>query len=265
MVGHVAGPSEWAFESAICESLVTSGGYTAVKVGNAADRDNDFSADLALDTAELFSFIGATQPEEWEKVRKSHSSPDEAPRAFATRLAKELDSRGTVDVLRHGIVYAGHEKAEIRLAYFRPASGLNADLDAKYQANRLTATRQLSYEPSSSKTVDVGLFLNGIPVATAEIKNHLTGQTAEHAKLQYRRDRDPRNALLRRAIVHFAVDTEQVFMTTRLSGDSTRFSRSTGATATGPATPLVPGTEPATCGRRCGHATPGSICSPGSF
>ena len=219
----MAGPSERAFETAICESLVETRGYDTVKVGNAADRDDDFSPDLALDTAELFAFIGATQGEEWEKVRKSHSSPDEAQRAFATRVAKELDSRGTVDVLRHGVVYAGHEKAEFRLAYFRPASGLNADLEANFQANRLTVTRQLPYDPSSTKTVDLGLFLNGIPVATAEIKNHLTGQTAEHAKSQYRKDRDPRNALLRRAIVHFAVDTEQVFMTTRLSGDSTRF------------------------------------------
>ena len=227
MVPGVVGPTEQAFETAICESLVSSGGYADVKIGNDADRHagdgDDFSPDLALDTAELFAFIGATQAEEWEKVRKSHSSPDEAQRAFAQRLSKELDRRGTVDVLRHGIVYAGHEKAEFRLAYFRPASGLNADLEAKYQANRLTVTRQLPYEPSSTKTVDLGLFLNGIPVATAEIKNHLTGQTVEHAKAQYRRDRDHRNTLLRRAIVHFAVDTEQVFMTTRLSGDSTRF------------------------------------------
>jgi hypothetical protein len=147
----VGGPSERAFETAICESLVGAGGYSAVKIGNAADRDDDFSADLALDTTELFAFVGATQPEEWEKVRKSHSSPDEAQRAFAQRLAKELDSRGTVDVLRHGIVYAGHEKAEFRLAYFRPASGLNADLEAKYQANRLTVTRQRQ-RPSSSWT-----------------------------------------------------------------------------------------------------------------
>jgi len=227
MVCGVGSPSEQAFETAICESLVTSGGYTAVKVGNAADRHagdgDDFSADLALDTAELFAFIGATQGEEWEKVRRSHSSPDEAQRAFATRLSKELDSRGTVDVLRHGIVYAGHEKAEFRLMYPLPASGLNETHLELYRANRLTVTRQLPYDPTSTKTVDLGLFLNGIPVATAEVKNHLTGQTAEDAKAQYRRDRDPRNTLLRRAIVHFAVDTEQVFMTTRLSGDSTRF------------------------------------------
>lgn len=221
--GWVANPSERAFETAICDSLTSSGGYLPAKVGNTADRDDDFLPDLALDTAELFAFIGATQGEEWEKVRKSHSSADEAQRAFAQRVAKELNSRGTVDVLRHGVVYAGHEKAEFRLAYFRSASGLNAELEAKYQANRLTVTRQLPYDPSSTKTLDLGLFLNGIPVATAEIKNHLTGQTAEHAKAQYRRDRDPRNALLGRAIVHFAVDTEQVFMTTRLSGDSTRF------------------------------------------
>jgi type I restriction enzyme, R subunit len=236
----MTGPSEHAFETAICQSLVSSGGYSTAKVGNAADRDDDFSPDLALDTAELFAFIGATQPEEWEKVRRSHSSPDEAQQAFAQRLAKELDSRGTIDVLRHGIVYAGHEKAEFQLAYFRPASGLNADLEAKYQANRLTVTRQLPYEPSSTKTLDLGLFLNGIPVATAEIKNHLTGQTAEDAKLQYRRDRDPRNALMRRAIVHFAVDTEQVFMTTQLAGENTRFlpfNRGDGDRAGNPARP----------------------------
>ena len=180
------------------------------------------------------------------------------------RLSKELDSRGTVDVLRHGIVYAGHEKAEIRLAYFRPASGLNADHQAKYQANRLTVTRQLPYEPSSSKTVDLGLFLNGIPVATAEMKNspHRPDRRTRQAAVPP--DRDPRNALLRRAIVHFAVDTEQVFMTTRLSGDTTRFlpfNRGNGDRA---GNPRSTATAPATCGRRCGHATPGSICSPGS-
>ncbi|WP_420453168.1 DEAD/DEAH box helicase family protein [Ilumatobacter sp.] len=220
----MSSPSEQAFELTICKSLASAGGYSAVKVGNAADRDaDDFSAELALDTAELFAFIGATQADEWEKVRKSHSSPDEAQRAFAQRLAKEIESRGAVDVLRHGVVYAGHEKAEFRLGYFRPASGLNADLEAKYQANRLTVTRQLPYDPGSTKTLDLGLFLNGIPVATAEIKNHLTGQTVEDAIRQYRKDRDPRNALLRRAIVHFAVDTEQVYMTTKLDGDGTRF------------------------------------------
>lgn len=220
----VGSPSEHAFEAAICASLTDAGGYDAVKVGNAADRDSDdFSAELALDTAELFKFIGSTQGEEWEKVRRSHSTPEEAQRAFAQRLSKEIAARGTTDVLRHGVVYAGNEKAEFKLMYRLPESGLNERHVADYAKNRLTVTRQLPYDPASTKTLDLGLFVNGIPVATAEIKNHLTGQTAHDAISQYRKQRDPRNALLSRAIVHFAVDTEQVYMTTRLSGDTTQF------------------------------------------
>ena len=219
----MASPTEQAFETAIVESLTSTGGYHTAKIGNAGGESHDFDAALALDTAELFAFIGETQGEEWEKVRDSHSSADEAQRAFAQRLAKEIEKRGTIDVLRHGVIYAGHQKAEIRLAYFRPASGLNPDLAKKYAANRLTATRQLPYQAGSNKTLDLGLFVNGIPVATAELKTHLTGQSADDAKKQYRKDRDPKNPLLRRAIVHFAVDTEQVHMTTKLSGDTTRF------------------------------------------
>lgn len=233
-------PNEAAFETQIVESLVTVGGYRSVKVGNAAAGDSGFSAVLALDTAELFAFIEETQAEEWNKVVHSHVSVAEARDALSKRVAKEIEQRGAIDVLRHGVVYVGHEKAEFELAYFRPASGLNADLEAKYQANRLTVTQQLPYEPGSNKTLDLGLFLNGVPVATAELKNHLTGQTAEDAIAQYRRDRDPKNALLRRAIVHFAVDTEKVFMTTRLSGDSTRFlpfNRGDGDRAGNPANP----------------------------
>lgn len=219
----MATPTEQAFETAICESLTTTGGYQATKVGNASGESHDFDPDLALDTAELFAFIGDTQGDEWEKVRDSHGSADEAQRAFAQRLAKEIEQRGAIDVLRHGVIYAGHQKADIKLAYFRPASGLNPDLATKYEANRLTVTRQLPYEAGSNKTLDLGLFVNGIPVATAELKTHLTGQSAEDAKKQYRKDRNPKNPLLRRAIVHFAIDTERAFMTTKLSGNTTRF------------------------------------------
>ncbi|MDB4818318.1 putative DNA binding domain-containing protein [Acidimicrobiales bacterium] len=219
----MVGPSEAGFESAICESLISGGGYVGpVKVGNAQGDPRDFDAVRALDTAELFTFIGATQAGEWEKVRRSHGSADEAQAAFADRLASELDKRGTVDVLRRGVVYAGHEKAEFRLAFFRPSSGLNPESEALYRANRLTVTRQLPFDPGSSKTLDVGLFVNGIPVATAELKTHLTGQTSVDARAQYR-GRDHRNRLLRRAVVHFAVDTEQVFMTTGLAGEKTQF------------------------------------------
>ncbi len=220
----MAGPTEAGFEDAICASLINSGGYLApVKVGLIHDAPQDLDLVTGIDTTELFTFIGATQSQEWDKVRRSHSSPEEAQRGFLSRLTKELDKRGTVDVLRHGLTYAGHEKAEFRLVYFRPASGLNPELEERYRANRLTVMRQVPYQPSSTKTLDLALFVNGIPVATAELKTPLSGQTYADAIKQYRTSRDPKAPLLRRAVVHFAVDTEQVFMTTRLAGAKTAF------------------------------------------
>ena len=214
-------PDEAAFESYIAEWLVEHGGYAGSKVGT---QSSDFDASRGLDTVEMFAFIEETQPDEWAKVLKTHSEEQAAAQAaFLDRLVQELDSRGTVDVLRHGIVYVGHEKVEFALAYFRPASALNPLLEERYAANRLTITRQLPYEAGSHKTVDLGLFVNGIPVATAEIKNPLTGQTVKHAKAQYRTDRDPNNLTLGRALVHFGVDTEKAFMTTRLDRERTAF------------------------------------------
>ena len=137
------------------------------------------------------------------------------------RLSSQLDKRGTVDVLRRGVV---DRNVTIQLAFFRPASGLTPELVERYEANVLSVTRQLRYEPSSNKTIDLGLSVNGIPVATAELKNPLTGQSVEHAMLQYRKDRDPKNrALKRMGMVHFAVDPYSVSMTTRLAGKHTRF------------------------------------------
>ena len=209
------GLDEFAFETEIVSALTEHSGYTGGEPVN-------FDSGLGLDTAELAAFIGATQIDEWSTLVALHGGDQEkAQRAFYDRLAKELDSRGTVDVLRRGVVDLG---VMIQLAYFRPAHGLTPALVQRYDANRLTVTRQLAYEPGSNKTVDLALFVNGLPVATAELKNPLTGQTIEHAKAQYRADRDPANVTLaRRAVIHFAVDTEQVAMTTRLAGAITRF------------------------------------------
>ena len=136
-------------------------------------------------------------------------------------MAQQIDERGTVDVLRHGI---RDQNVELRLSYRKPAFGVAPELVAHYDANRLTVTRQLPFDQESTKTVDLCLFLNGIPVATAELKNHLTGQNIEQAIEQYRKDRDPKNVTLgRRALVHFAVDPDAVAMTTKLEGKSTRF------------------------------------------
>ena len=213
--------NEAAFESFICASLVTVGGWQSVKDGTSSVFSADFDVVRGLDLGDLFSFISVTQAKAWKQLTKLQGGEDTARRKFADRLAKELDSRGTVDVLRHGVVDYG---VTIRLAYFRPAHGLTPELVERYGANRLTVVRQLPYEANSANTIDLCLFVNGIPVATSELKNPLTGQSVEHAIEQYRTGRDPKNVTLsRRAVVHFAVDTERVAMTTRLAGSKTRF------------------------------------------
>lgn len=211
-------PDERAFEDHIAQALVERGGYRTVKTGNAS---GDFDPALGLDLSELFAFIKETQSQAWQSLAKRHGGAEKARGRFVQWLAREIGGRGTVDVLRHGVVDHG---VHIKLAFFRPAHSLTQELVARYEANRLTVTRQLPYEAQTNRTLDLALFVNGLPVATAELKNPLTGQDAENAKEQYRKSRDPNNLTLsRRAVIHFAVDTEQVAMTTRLAGESTRF------------------------------------------
>ncbi|TVS13284.1 MAG: type I restriction endonuclease subunit R [Planctomycetaceae bacterium] len=140
-------------------------------------------------------------------------------------LCKALDgAAGSLGVLRHGFKCFGKR---IYAAFFAPAHGMNPENARLYAANRLTVTRQLHYsQREPGKSLDLALSLNGIPVATAELKNPLTGQTVVHARRQYMTDRDPRDKIFQfkqRALVHFAVDPDQVSMTTRLNGKSTRF------------------------------------------
>ncbi len=214
-------PDERGFEDAITASLVDAGGYRVCKWGTKPEWAADFSPKLGLDTTELLAFVEETQPPAWKRLLEVHGGPDGVLQQFGDRLARQLDERGSVDVLRHGVNDHG---IEVRLAFFKPAHGLTSELSERYLANRLTVTRQLPYEAGAAKTLDLCLFVNGIPVATAELKNPLTHQTVEHAKKQYREDRDPVNVTLgRRALVHFAVDPNLVEMTTSLEGLKTRF------------------------------------------
>ena len=211
---------EAAFESQIATWLVERGGYRRVKVGGAG---GDFDGNAGVDTADLFEFIGATQAEQWDKLVDSGygGDPVVARAKFVQRLASQLDKRGTVAVLRQGVT---DRNVTLRLAYFKPGHGLAPELLERYEANILSVVRQFLYQPGSKKSIDLGLFVNGIPVATAELKNPLTGQNVEHAMLQYRKDRDPTNRTLRRVgMVHFAVDPDSVAMTTHLAGKQTRF------------------------------------------
>jgi type I restriction enzyme R subunit len=205
---------EMSFEDAIESSLLNSGWQSG--------RQDHYRKDIALDPAELLAFVGATQPKEWERLVAAYGGEDAARREFARLVAAQIDARGALDVLRHGVKDRG---VIVRLAYFRPSHTLAKDALADYAANRLTVVRQLHYsvkDPNDS--VDMALFLNGVPVATAELKNPFTGQTVEHAKHQYRIARDPKELLFaRRTLVHFAVDPDLVFVTTRLAGEKTRF------------------------------------------
>ena len=204
---------ERAFEDAIEGHLLTHGWHDGTQSG--------YKPVLGLDTAELFAFIGATQADAWDRLNQLHGGDaNTAQQRFADRLAKQIDKNGTIDVLRHGVDDLG---IHIDLAYFRPSSGLNPDLEKLYDANRLSVTRQLRYA-GDIKALDLGLFCNGLPVATVELKNPITGQSVHHAIAQYRTDRDPKNVLFAsRAVVHFAVDPSLVMMTTQLDGNNTVF------------------------------------------
>lgn len=205
--------TESTFESAIIEHL-TSNGWLE---GN----QSDFSQDLALDKKAVLSFVQESQPREWEKLKSYYKEDTESK--FIQRLFKELDLRGMLDVLRHGIMDSG---IKFRLAYFKPDSKLNPDTLAQYNYNRLYITRQVYFSSKNNKSIDLLLSLNGLPVATIELKNHFTGQRVSEAMEQYRTSRDPKELLFqfkKRALVHFTVDPDEVYFTTKLESSGTRF------------------------------------------
>lgn len=205
--------SEAAFETAI-EAALLGKGYTRVDA-------KGFDRERAIFPDEALAFIRATQDKVWEKLEALHGEQTGA--RVLESLCKWLDTHGALATLRHGFKCYGRT---LRVALFRPAHGLNPELEARYQANRLGLTRQLHYSPKSERSLDVVLSVNGIPLVTLELKNPLSGQTAAHAIHQYRHDRDPREPIFvftKRALVHFAVDTEEAHMATRLAGSSTYF------------------------------------------
>jgi type I restriction enzyme, R subunit len=205
--------TESTFESAIIEHLCSHGWHQ----GNATD----FGKDLALDKKAVIDFIKASQPKEW--VRLTQYYKDETEIKFIQRLFKELDLRGMLEVLRHGITDSG---VKFKLAYFKPVSKLNPETLAQYNLNRLYVTRQVYFSEKNSKSIDLVLSLNGLPVATIELKNHFTGQTVNDAMGQYKTSRDPKELLFqfkKRALVHITLDPDDVYFTTKLESTGTRF------------------------------------------
>ncbi len=207
---------EEVLEVHLCKALVERQGYRS-------RRPEDYDRASALDKTLVIEFVKATQPDEWAKL-EGHYGPS-AEAEFFKQLEQGLKQRGTLDVLRNGLKLVPNLK--FFLVAFKPASGVNPSLVTLFESNILSVINQLRYSAKNENAIDVGLFVNGLPVATLELKNTLTGQNFRHAERQYRHDRAPANEALltfkRGALVHFAVDQDNVSMTTRLQNGKTRF------------------------------------------
>jgi type I restriction enzyme R subunit len=213
---------EIALESEICAHLADHGWLYAE--GDAAHYDRA----RALLPTDLIAWVQETQPKAWETLVKQQGSAAET--TLLDRVRAQLDQRGTLDVLRNGVDVMGLRQA-LPVAQFRPALALNEEILTRYQANRLRVVRQVRYSLHSENSLDLVLFLNGLPVATAELKTDFTKSIGD-AIDQYRYDRDPKpkggaaEPLLSfpgGALVHFAVSNSEVHMTTRLEGKGTSF------------------------------------------
>ncbi|MEN5118863.1 DEAD/DEAH box helicase family protein [Luteimonas sp. TWI662] len=214
---------EHYFEREICEHLAGKGWLYAD--GDAAHYDRA----SALYVPDLVAWLQATQPKSWEALAKTHGP--QATARLAERIRKNLDERGTLDVLRRGVEMVGL-KRPISLVQFRPALSINTVIEQHYAANRLRVVRQVKHSPNRpNDCMDLVLFVNGIAVATAELKSDFT-QSVGDAVDQYRLDRNPHpkggvpEPLLSfpgGALVHFAVSQAEVMMTTRLAGTDTFF------------------------------------------
>ena len=204
--------SEAGLESLIVRDMLDRGWLP----GNSQDYDRGYCVDLA----HLQAFVLATQPKLAEALDLANDSPTR--RQFLARLEKEIGSRGVIDVLRRGIKHLAHD---LTLFYATPSPD-NAKAVALHALNRFSVTRQLRYSRDETRrALDLGLFINGLPIATFELKNSLTKQTVADAIEQYKLDRDPKEPLFRfgRCVVHFAVDDSEAMMCTELKGKASWF------------------------------------------
>jgi len=195
----------------VVKVLVEENGY---QLRDKADFDKKF----LVDGETLLDFIKSTQPKEWQKfVDQYPGNPEET---FIKNVAKYIDEYGTLDILRQGFKDRG---AKFSLAFYKPVSGKNPEHANLYKQNIFSVIRQLEFSQKDHKSLDVVLLINGLPIITAELKNHFTGQNYTDAIRQYQFDRNPKELFFGRCLVHFAVDNDKVFFTTKLEGPSTRF------------------------------------------
>ena len=203
------------------ESALADASTSAYLAGGYRRRETtDYDKELCLIPKDVLDFIYATQPREWQKMQTQHGK--DAKPMLLKRLASEIHKHGTLHVLRKGIKANG---CKFRLAYFKPSSGLNESTQKLYLGNQFSIIRQLKYSEKCEKSLDTAIFLNGLPLFTAELKNPFKGQRVQDAVKQYRLDRDPKEPLFQfgRCLAHFAVDPALVYVTTELLGGKTVF------------------------------------------
>lgn len=214
--------TELAFETAIEHELIRRGGY-------AKRSPSEYAEGKALFPADVLGFLQSCESSKWDALEKILGEQTKA--TVLDSLVKELDLKGTLHVLRHGFKCYGKT---LSMAWFQPNTTMNPEAAKNYAKNRLTVTRQVTFTSTMKRpdgknrrcVIDVTLAVNGIPVVTAELKNPLTGQRAADAVRQYKVERGGRDLLFafkKRALVHFAVDPDEVWMTTELNGGETRF------------------------------------------
>ncbi|GAA4839478.1 type I restriction endonuclease subunit R [Algivirga pacifica] len=201
--------SERGFQKYIVQELAEKNGFIE-------SSSADFNKEFCINPTQLWDFIEATQPDAFEMIQRK------GKRAFLVRLDKKLHELGVIEVLRKGIK---HFDKTINLFYRQPASSYNAKDLKKYQSNTFSVTQELGYSETNANRLDLTIFLNGLPIITCELKNPLSGQTVHNAIRQYQTDRDPKEKIFSfaRCMVHFAADTELVFMTTKLNFKNTFF------------------------------------------
>jgi len=206
-------PTEYRFEEWI-ELSLRDKGYTTI-------LDTEYDRTQCILPNHLLHFIQSTQPDKWEKLEEQYG--DLTRKRVLTRISTEISKKGLIKVLREGVVDRG---VYLDMVYFQPKSGLNPEHHDLYGKNKFQLVRQLHYSTQNNNSIDLVLFLNGIPLLTMELKNQLTGQNIKHSENQYRYDRNPKNEPLlqfKRCLVHFCVDNDRVSMTTNLRGEKTFF------------------------------------------
>ena len=207
--------TEKGFEAHIAQFLVEENKYIL--------RENkSYNNVSCIDSELLFQFLEITQPKAVTKLKTYHK--DLYKQKIIKRLNDKIQAKGIIEVLRKGII-DGFTDTKLHLFYDKPVSVYNADANALYQTNLFSVMRQVYYSTKNKNSLDIVIFINGIPVITFELKNELTKQNVQDAIKQYKKDRDPNEELFRlgRLVVNFAVDTEEVWMCTQLKGEKSYF------------------------------------------